>query len=189
MQAISSPADQMTDGATILLLLAAAYFLPSLIAGVRGRPNTMAIFALNLFLGWTLLGWVLALVWSLSSAGQPVVQQVVVDQRGASANVPRRKQKKCIACAEWIMKDAMKCKHCGEMQAGYLVGGPIEEAQPVAVVAPPPPPPPTPASPTPAENQSVSISHWLTDEMPPHQPKDFIDWGNVRHSDKNVGRP
>lgn len=29
---------------------------------------------------------------------------------------PREGQKKCPTCAEWIMAEAKKCKHCGEMQ-------------------------------------------------------------------------
>jgi len=29
---------------------------------------------------------------------------------------PYAGQKKCYACAEWILSDAIKCKHCGEMQ-------------------------------------------------------------------------
>ena len=41
------------------------YFAPSIIAYVR-RTNVMAIFVLNLLLGWTLFGWVFALVWSLT---------------------------------------------------------------------------------------------------------------------------
>jgi len=39
------------------------YFAPTLIAGSKRNAN--AIFALNLLLGWTLVGWVVALVWSL----------------------------------------------------------------------------------------------------------------------------
>ena len=39
------------------------YFLPTAIATTR--KNTGAIFVLNLFLGWTLLGWVGALIWAL----------------------------------------------------------------------------------------------------------------------------
>jgi len=49
----------------------AAYFFPTLIAAGRKKRNTAAIFALNLFLGWTLLGWVLALIWSLSVDPNP----------------------------------------------------------------------------------------------------------------------
>lgn len=43
------------------------YFLPSFIAGSRNHPNTTPVVLLNTFLGWTLLGWVAALVWSASS--------------------------------------------------------------------------------------------------------------------------
>lgn len=41
------------------------YMLPTFIAGVRHQKHTGAICALNILLGWTLLGWVGALVWSL----------------------------------------------------------------------------------------------------------------------------
>lgn len=40
------------------------YFLPSLIALVRGKRDTLAIFLLNLFLGWSVIGWIVALVWA-----------------------------------------------------------------------------------------------------------------------------
>ena len=39
------------------------YFLPFSI-GMK-RPDRAALFALNLLLGWTLIGWVAALVWAL----------------------------------------------------------------------------------------------------------------------------
>ena len=41
------------------------YFLPSLISFLRGHKNTLAIFLLNLVFGWTLLGWMAALIWSV----------------------------------------------------------------------------------------------------------------------------
>jgi ABC-type sugar transport system permease subunit len=40
------------------------YFLPSIIG--YNKRNASAIFLLNLFLGWTLVGWVVALVWSVT---------------------------------------------------------------------------------------------------------------------------
>ena len=43
----------------------AIYFLPTFIAGVRSKRNTAAIFLLNLFLGWTGIGWIIALIWSV----------------------------------------------------------------------------------------------------------------------------
>lgn len=41
------------------------YFIPYFVARFRGHPNRHSILALNFFLGWTFLGWVWALVWSL----------------------------------------------------------------------------------------------------------------------------
>lgn len=40
------------------------YFLPALVASNRRHHQTAAITVLNLFLGWTLLGWVAALIWA-----------------------------------------------------------------------------------------------------------------------------
>jgi len=41
------------------------YFLPSIIALVRSKRDLLAIFMLNLFLGWSVIGWIVALVWAL----------------------------------------------------------------------------------------------------------------------------
>jgi Superinfection immunity protein len=40
------------------------YFLPTLIALARSKRDTLAIFLLNFFLGWSVIGWVIALVWA-----------------------------------------------------------------------------------------------------------------------------
>ena len=45
----------------------AFYFLPTILAMSRRKGNTPAIFILNLLLGWTFIGWVVALVWSLTA--------------------------------------------------------------------------------------------------------------------------
>lgn len=50
--------------ALIPLLL---YFLPWCIALIRGHHNAGAIFVLNLLLGWTFIGWVVAFVWSFTA--------------------------------------------------------------------------------------------------------------------------
>lgn len=43
------------------------YFLPSIIAFARSKRDTTAILILNFFLGWTMIGWVVALVWALKT--------------------------------------------------------------------------------------------------------------------------
>ena len=49
----------------LIVLIFALYFLPTLIAFLRQHKNKLAIFLLNLLLGWTVLGWVVSLVWSV----------------------------------------------------------------------------------------------------------------------------
>lgn len=44
------------------LLLLIPYFLPSFVAVSRGHRNAGMVFVLNLFLGWTVLGWIIAMV-------------------------------------------------------------------------------------------------------------------------------
>lgn len=53
----------MTVFITSVLLLC-LYFLPSLVAARARKRNSAAIFLFNLFLGWTLIGWIVALIWS-----------------------------------------------------------------------------------------------------------------------------
>ncbi|BBT40995.1 superinfection immunity protein [Pseudomonas putida] len=55
---------------TAFILLISAfviYFLPTFIAARRGHPNGTSIFLLDLFLGWTGIGWLAALIWSASA--------------------------------------------------------------------------------------------------------------------------
>ena len=53
-------------GADIAVIVA-GYFVPVIVAGVRGHRQVVAIAALNLLLGWTGLGWVIGLAWSLTA--------------------------------------------------------------------------------------------------------------------------
>ena len=50
-----------------LAFLIALYFLPTLIAGSRHLPQRGAIALLNFFLGWTFIGWIVALLWALTA--------------------------------------------------------------------------------------------------------------------------
>ena len=44
-------------------ILLSAYFLPAIVG--RHKRNARAIFALNLLLGWSVLGWIGCLIWAL----------------------------------------------------------------------------------------------------------------------------
>lgn len=55
------------EGLILLIILALAYFTPSIVAGSRGHGNVTPIVLVNIFLGWTVLGWFAALVWSTTN--------------------------------------------------------------------------------------------------------------------------
>lgn len=84
----------------------ALYFSPGIVAATRGHPNRMPIFLVNLFLGWTVVGWVGALVWAYSS-NQPAATDAVAP---TSTNADT---KTCPFCAEDVRSTAIKCRHCG----------------------------------------------------------------------------
>ena len=53
--------------AWLVAILTVGYMLPWAIAATRGKINSGAIFWLNLLLGWTVVGWIIALVMSVSA--------------------------------------------------------------------------------------------------------------------------
>jgi Superinfection immunity protein len=48
------------------------YFLPTIVAVVQHRNNIPAIALINFFLGWSFVGWIVALVMALTKDAQPV---------------------------------------------------------------------------------------------------------------------
>jgi len=57
----------MNDTGQVYLWMAVALFiLPSIVAAVRGHGSYGAIIAVNFLLGWTLIGWLWAFIWSLT---------------------------------------------------------------------------------------------------------------------------
>jgi hypothetical protein len=52
---------------TLIPFLLVAYFLPWIIAALRHHHQRSAIALTNLLLGWTIIGWLLALIWSATA--------------------------------------------------------------------------------------------------------------------------
>lgn len=46
----------------VILILLSLYFLPYIVSKIRSSNRSAQVFLLNLFLGWTFVGWVIALV-------------------------------------------------------------------------------------------------------------------------------
>jgi hypothetical protein len=53
--------------AIFFIIALTLYFIPTMVANGRQHHNAGAIFALNVFLGWTFIGWVASLVWALTA--------------------------------------------------------------------------------------------------------------------------
>lgn len=49
--------------ATIWILV--LYFIPTIVAAVRTTKHGAGIMVINFFLGWTFIGWVIALAWAV----------------------------------------------------------------------------------------------------------------------------
>lgn len=50
-----------------LLILVALYFLPTIVANGRHVTCVGGITMVNLFLGWTGIGWLVALIWAITA--------------------------------------------------------------------------------------------------------------------------
>ena len=75
---ISIFAGNASIGFAITFLLS-IYFLPTMVSQSRGHPQQGSILILNLFLGWTFLGWVAALIWANSSIDKNRRQKTALD--------------------------------------------------------------------------------------------------------------
>lgn len=64
------------------------YFVPSIIAGSRRSKRMFGIIALNVFLGWTLIGWIVALVWAAASDGEEKPTKNAIELTQAPVDVP-----------------------------------------------------------------------------------------------------
>ena len=73
------------------------YFLPSILG--RNKRNFAAIFILNLLLGWTIIGWLVALIWA-----------VTVE---APVSAPAQARPSCSICQTTIRAGQNFCPGCG----------------------------------------------------------------------------
>lgn len=75
-----------------ILLYLLIYLLPSLVAYILAKANIRKIFIVNLLLGWTVVGWIVPLMWAISRK-QPQVYN-------NTATIEWSKWEKTIAMAE-----------------------------------------------------------------------------------------
>lgn len=94
-----------------MLLSLLLYFLPSVLA--RDKSSFTAIFLLNLFLGWTFIGWIAALIWAVTAEQK---QQVSVAQQqpvAPGAPQPASAGFFCSSCGKRSSSGGRFCSSCG----------------------------------------------------------------------------
>ena len=62
---------------TFFLGLFVLYWLPTIIAIARHTHSALGVAALNFFLGWTGVGWFIALMWAL--AATPADRVIIIE--------------------------------------------------------------------------------------------------------------
>lgn len=62
-----------------ILLIILLYFIPTFNAYSNKKRNAGSVFVINFFLGWSIIGWVVALSMSMGKDAEPTV--VVKDHR------------------------------------------------------------------------------------------------------------
>lgn len=50
------------------------FYLPIIIAIFRKHKNFLPIFIINFFLGWTVIGWLISLIWSVKASKERVTK-------------------------------------------------------------------------------------------------------------------
>ena len=70
----------MFAGLIVLLIIIGIYLIPTIIAICRRAYYSVAAITINILLGWTFLGWVIALILSLLNKPDKAPQQIVINQ-------------------------------------------------------------------------------------------------------------
>jgi hypothetical protein len=88
---------------SFFIVAPALYLLPTFEAWLRSHPNLPSVALINILLGWSLIGWVVAAVWALKKP-EIVIAPATLD--------PSKSYRECPYCAETILAKAKVCKHC-----------------------------------------------------------------------------
>lgn len=112
---------ETTDILVFAVMATAIYFIPLFVALTRHHQSAAAICVVNVFLGWTIIGWVAAFAWAMLEEPSGISKTVaLVPDPPNGGRVP------CPHCAEPILPAAHVCRFCQhELGAGWSEGAAI----------------------------------------------------------------
>ena len=67
----------------VISLLVGCYLLPTVIGSARHAPDLWAVALINIALGWTVGGWIVALVMAMRSPPPPAQPITIINQPAA----------------------------------------------------------------------------------------------------------
>jgi len=82
----------------MFVLVLVLYVFPAGTASSRGHRDAPAIWALNLLLGWTVIGWIIALVWAFTAPRVEIQIRQVPGAFCIHCGAPRAPGHFCIQC-------------------------------------------------------------------------------------------
>lgn len=85
----------------LIALVSFLYFLPGIVASSRSHHQAVAIFVLNIFLGWTFVGWVVALVWACTAIRMNAANVAVVAVATPAPTIPERSTRNPTSTSHW----------------------------------------------------------------------------------------
>ena len=102
----------------LFIVIGGFYFLPTIVAVVRKVANLGSVVVINFFLGWTLVGWVVALAMASKSVATPVqVVTTSVSPPPVQARVMETSTRICTSCNKGIGSGVQFCPWCGASAA------------------------------------------------------------------------
>lgn len=102
-------------GFPFFLASVALYFLPTIIGASRHKTNLVGIFLVNFFLGWSIIGWVIALVWAVSAERVDQVAYVPRMPPGMAPQAqPQMHGRYCPSCGSAGPAGTQFCAQCGQ---------------------------------------------------------------------------